>query len=332
VNSDPWSELAIPNAADAISARRVDADNPWGFYWARGIDRKYLLVLKHTIESMPHGRFPRLKGIEVVETEGSSDGERMLIFQLNDSTHRDIFQKLCADIVARASSARSEEEAVEVALARTWRWHHLLRGGSDGRMSPEEQKGLIGELFVLERYLLPRFSALDAISAWHGPSGAPKDFEIGRICVEAKARRGAATPYLAISSEHQLDDTGVDALFLHVIELSQAPASPSPGLSVTDAAQRIRQRIIGIDGAAEMAYEGLLAAAGFRWEDDYSDSLWLVGDSRLYAVKDGFPRITAPTVTPGVCDVKYSVSLAACEAFQVADAALESALEGQHGD
>lgn len=63
---------------------------------------------------------------------------------------------------------------------------------SFSRLSAEEQKGLIGELLVLERYLIPLFGPADATSAWVGPTGSPKDFECGRTAIEAKARRGAA--------------------------------------------------------------------------------------------------------------------------------------------
>jgi hypothetical protein len=330
---DPWKDLAAPNAADAITARRVDADIPWGFFWARGVDHKCLLVLQHAADSTPHGRLPKLKGIEVAVLEANRDGDRMLVFRLLDSAHRDIFHRLCRDIIASACGATSEKEAVQVALARTWRWHHLLRGGSDGRLSPEEQKGLIGELLVMESYLLPHLSALDAVSAWRGPLGAPKDFEIGRVCIEAKARRGAATPYIAINSEHQLDDSGTDALFLHVVELDQAPSDRNEGFSVSVVAKRVRDKIAAADNGAVTTLDDLLSAAGFRWEDDYSDSHWIEGPSRLYRVSGDFPRITAQAVRPGVSNVKYSISLVECEPFLAADGALESALGGdRHGD
>lgn len=332
MSNDPWKDLAPPNAADAINAKRVDANIPWGFFWARGVDHKCLLVLQHDAASTPHGRLPTLKGIEVAVLDGNRDSDRMLVLKLLDSAHRDIFHRLCGDIVAGSSHAASEREAVETALARTWRWHHLLRGGSDGRLSPEEQKGLIGELLVMEHCLLPRISAFDAVSAWRGPLGAPKDFEIGRVCIEAKARRGAATPYVAINSEHQLDNSGTDELFLHVVELDHAPSDTNEGFTVSDVARRIRSQIAEADDGAAIALDDMLSAAGFRWEDDYSDSNWIEGSSRLYRVDDEFPRITALTIMSGVSNVKYSIYLTACEPFHIDDNVLVSALEGRHGD
>lgn len=331
MSDDPWSDLAVPNASDAINAKRVDPALRWGFFWARGVDRKCLLVLRHPAAASPRGRLPRLKGIEVTLTDADHGSERMLVLRLMDSAQRDIFYRLCRDIIASSGNAASEKEAVETTLARTWRWHHLLRGGGDGRLSPEEQKGMIGELFVLETFLLPHLPAIDAVQSWRGPLGAPKDFEIGRICIEAKARRGASTPYVAISSEYQLDDSGTDSLFLYVAELDRAPSDSDDGFSITAVAVRVRDAVAHGDNAAIDVFETAISASGFRWEDDYSADLWIAGPSRIYAAAGDFPRIVARSVAGGVSNVKYSISLPECEPFLVPPGAVEDALKrGRH--
>lgn len=332
VTDDPWKDLAPPTAAASINARRVDEKNPWGFFWARAIDGKCLLVLRHAPESSPTRRLPALRGIEVTSADGDSKDSRMLVFRLLDSKQRDIFHQLCRDIVAAGASALTEHEAVELALARTWRWHHLLRGGAGGRLSEDEQKGLIGELIVLERHLLARLSPAGSLAAWRGPLGAPKDFEVGRTGIEAKARRGAATPYVLITSEHQLDGEGCDHLFLHVVDLSHAPDGAATAFTVIDIARRIRDAIAESDTAAVDAFENLLAAAGLRWDDDYSDFKWLEGPSRIYSVGEGFPRVTAHAIATGVSNVRYSISLVECERFAVAGNVLDQAVGGtSHG-
>lgn len=327
MSSDPWKSIERPRAADAINAFRIDEEDPWNFFWARDIGGRCLLVLKHSRDSSPAGHLPKLKGVEISAIPADADGIAMLVFRLLEAGQREIFHRLCLDIVGSAVGAASEKEAVAVSLNRTWRWHHLLRGGGDGRLSPEEQKGLIGELIVLERHVLPLFSAVDSVRAWHGPLGAPKDFGIDRVSIEAKARRGAATPYVAISSEHQLDGDGVDALYLHVVDLDQA-ASGGEGMSVTALAGAVREGIERKDPGAVDIFESLLLAAGFRWDDDYSDSLWLEGSSRLYSVAPGFPRIEARHLPSGVTHVKYAIALHECEPFLVAPEVLVAALEG----
>lgn len=331
LSENPWEGLVPPHNPDAISARRVDSDLPWGFFWARSLDDHYLLVLRHGAESSPHGSLPKLRGIEMYLSEDAAHGTRTLVLQLDDATQRDIFHRLCLDIVAAAGGAPTESDAVKLFLARTWRWHHLLRGGGDARLTVEEQKGLIGELIVLERLVLPCHALSDPVSTWHGPLGSPKDFEIGRICIEAKARRGAATPYIAISSEHQLDRSGVDLLFLHVAELAQEQSKEKVSATLTDIVIRTRTAVAARDMGALQLFESLLAATGFRWEDDYTAMRWAEGKHHIFGVTGSFPALTAASCPSGVSNVRYSLSLAECEGFSVSDDVVIAALTGDTG-
>jgi hypothetical protein len=332
MSDDPWAGLSLPPSNSKISALRVDPENPWGFFWARDISGSCLLVLRHSAHSVTDSPLPALKGVDVSRTSGENEDERMLVFRLLESSHKDIFQRLCRDIVGSTSRASTEREALGLALARTWRWHHLLRGGGDGLLNSEEQKGLIGELIVLERFLLGILSPVEAVAAWRGPFGSPKDFEIGRLCIEAKARRGNARPFVQISSEFQLAIDGTDCLFLHVIELDRAPALASGLFTVADVSRRIRNRLEESGSKAVIDFDAALAATGFDASDDYDDFKWVEGATHIFEVVEAFPKIAAPAIPPGLSDVKYCVSLSACEPFAVAPDALWHAVgKGNHG-
>jgi len=326
---DPWRGLSAPLSPDKITARRVDSSLPWGFFWARDIDHQCSLVLRHHPESSPTQRLPRLRGVEMTLSDAEDGGTKMLALRLVDPAHHDIFHRLCLDIVDSAGRSPSEREVVGTMLTRMWRWHHLLRGGADGRLSLDAQRGLVGELIVLESLVLPHLSAARAVASWHGPQGAPKDFEIGRVCIEAKARRGAARPCVTISSEHQLDTCGIDVLFLHVSELDQEQSEVKEAVTLTDVASRCRTSILLRDGGAVEAFEGLLAAAGFRWEDDYRDVRWTEGGHHLFRIATGFPAIAAASCPAGISDVQYSLALASCEPYRVTEEALVSAISGE---
>lgn len=328
VIEDPWRDLTPSPKADLLSARRVDAGGPYGFFWAKGADRRCLLLLQHRTQFLEGKRLPKLNGVELTLTPADASGVAILALRLQDSSQRELFQRLCLDIMAAANAASSEEDAVAATLSRIWRWHHLLRGGGDSRLTPEEQKGLLGELSLLRR-LLGILAPLDAVQAWRGPLGAPKDFEVGRVSIEAKARRGAAAPYVAVSSEHQLDASGVELLLLFVQEVDHVPNDDADGKSLTEVAASLQQSLSSADPGACAIFESLLSSAGFRWEDDYSDSRWLCGRELLFKVGAGFPSITPASFGAGVLDVRYSVSLPACEPFLVATEALASLLVGE---
>ena len=326
---DPWKGIDPPAGDAGFSARRIPdtGTRAWGLYWALDSHRHCLLILQHHSRDIRSRRLPRLRGLRV-ETQRTKDnsGERLII-RLTDGEQREVFHRFCMDIVDATRPSRTEEEAVQRFLVRTWRWHRLLRGGGDARLSQEEQKGLIGELCVLERQLIPAIGPADAVLAWTGPLGAPKDFQVGRIGIEAKTH-SPHMPNVRISSAEQLDTAGTARLFLHVAEVSGAPGDPASG-TVTDVASRVRDSIASLDISATIQFEERLNATGFDWNDDYSDNPLLVGDISLYEVLEEFPRIVPPMFLPGVEDVQYSVTLSRCENFRVDMTVLAQAISGE---
>ena len=331
-NDDPWSGIDSPPVRTArINARRVAPETPWNLYWAVDSGHNVLLILQHAGGIRRSRRLPRFRGLRVEAQPADGGTDERIVIRLTDREQRDIFLRFCRDIVEATALAKTEEQAVERFLARTWRWHRLLQGSRDGRLGDEEQKGLIGEFVVLERHLLPVLGTLDAVRCWTGPTGTPQDFEISRVHVEAKAR-GASAPRVTISSEHQLESASADTLYLHVTEVTIAAEDAAGAVTVTGMASRIRALMVGQDMAAVELFEARLEAAGFDWTDDYSDKLWLVGGEFLYEVREGFPRITSATVPRGTGDVRYTISLPDCEAFRVVPAALVTAVSGATDD
>ena len=322
---DPWKDIAPPANTARLSARRVARPTPWGLYWARDSDRNVLLVLQYGSGSRSSRRLPTLRGLRVETHLADDSSDERIIIRLTDPEQREIFARFCEDIVEATALARTEKQAVERFLARTWRWHRLLRNGRESRLRDEEQKGLIGELVMLERHLLPVLGALDAVRCWIGPLRESRDFEISRIHVEAKAR-GLGVSYITISSEHQLDSNDCDTLFLHVTEVGTAVEGTSNAFTVTELASKIRSEMADHDMAAVDLFEERLGAVGFEWTDDYSDKLWLVGRESVYEVQGGFPRITPTTIPGGISNVRYRISLPDCEKFRVKPAVLTNAI------
>lgn len=333
IDMDPWKPISPPDQTSNVSGRRVDQDLPWGMFWAVDADRNCLLILQHDVASKPEGKLPRLRGLEVEMRIPETGAVSLLVIRLIDDEQREIFHRLCLDIISATRQANTEKEAVERFLARTWRWHRLLRGGQDGRLSSEEQKGLIGELGVLQKILMPKIGARTSVKGWTGPFGAPKDFEIGRVCIEAKARRGAATPFVTISNEHQLDTNGVDALILHVSEITAAGEDDKDAVTVTDVARMVLQEIEKLDASICELFEELLAAIGFDWIDDYSDRKWLRGPDHTFEVRGDFPRVTRDMYPSGVGSLRYAIFLPDCEPHRIdTDYVNKLIAEGAHGD
>ena len=329
---DPWKDITPPSMAETVNARRVDADLRWHFFWARDADNKVLLTLSHDESASPANTMPRIRNIDVTLSTPDGVGSRILALKLLDTSQLDIFHTLCQDIISASQGASSEAEAVTLTLMRTWRWHHLLRAGVSTLLSAQAQMGLLGELIVLERLMLPNLDADSALAAWRGPLDSPKDFEFGRVAVESKARRGGAASAVTITSEDQLDESGVDHLFLSVVEFDRASEDVQEAVTIQDVADRIRSSLTEAAPGALVTLETLLLAAGLRPEDDYSDYYWVAGASHVYVVKDDFPRITYSGLRSGVSRVRYTIELSDCEPFRTSEDVLARALVDMRAD
>ena len=325
-HDDPWKGLSPPDQMTRVSGRRVDPRLKWEMYWAVDTDGSCLLILRHARENRPGSRLPKLRGLEIETRIPSDENQSILVIRLKDTEQRDIFHRLCLDIISATRLAESEEEAIERFLARTWRWHRLLRGGRIDKLTDEEQKGLIGELRLMQQHLFRMIGVAASIRSWTGPLDSPKDFEIGRVCVEVKARRGAARPFVTISTEHQLDTMGLDALFLFVLEVTGTSSDDHRGVTVSDAARGVLAELQNLDVSVVELFEERLLATGFDWQDDYTGSRWLVGSEHIFEVVDGFPRITPGMYSTGVTNVRYAIALQDCEAFRSDQANLASVL------
>lgn len=325
MTNDPWHDIPTPSKDSLVNARRVDPTTQWDLFWAIDSDRNPLLMLEHAQGLVRPRRLPKLRGLHVEKLSAEAGPRERILIRLIQREQHDIFLRFCRDIVESTNLATTEDQAVERFLARTWRWHRLLQGGNDNRLGDEAQKGLIGELLVLERHLCPVLGVADAVRCWTGPLDSPHDFEVSRIHVEAKAR-GPAVPRVTISSEFQLDSHDADTLFLHVSEVAIATEGTPGAFTLTEVARRTHSTISGDDVLTAEVFEEGLAAVGFDWTHDYSDKLWFVSGESLYQVCEGFPRITPAMFATGVANVRYALSLGECESFRVEIAMLRNAI------
>lgn len=299
--NDPWSKIAVG------AAQRVKADGKFDFFWAKfdGNNPGLMLRLPEGIKEIHP--VPKLKNIDV---KYSSSFSRAFTLRLRDASQKEIFETLCRDVVDAGEAAATADSALSRAIRRTRRWHFLLQGGSSKGLSIEQQRGLVGELAFL-RSLCLKLGPAGAIDAWKGPEGASKDFEFPEICVEIKARRGAAKPHVKISSEDQLTSVEGARLFLRVYDVDSA-VKPD-GANLHDHVNMTSDLFKQDDGAFER-WQILIDATGYDEGHEYGDRRWIIGKERSYEVIDGFPRLPSPLLE-GVTNVSYSVSLNACEPF-----------------
>lgn len=304
-NDTPWSGLE----AGKVDTRRVSASARWNWFWAVMPRADVALVLQLGDLPKPTPDLPKLRNLEI--RFQTLPGGPILYIRLKDNAQLELFETLCRDVMAAGELAETEAEALERAIGRTFRWHYLLRGGKLEVLSEEAQKGLIGEIEVL-KLLIANTGAKPALTAWTGPSGAPKDFELKADCIEVKARRGASQPFVKITNEHQLADVPDRRLWLAVLAVDKV--QPPHGMTLTEYVSEVTELLERTEPSAIMDWDLHLADVGYDVLHDYSAWRWIVSAPDFHAVTDGFPRIAAP-VPLGLSSVSYALALSACTPF-----------------
>lgn len=308
--NSPWDRLSIGDA------RRVNGTGQYDFFWIVLEDSVPALALKLGKADLPSHQIPKLRSLDL--RYRLLNGVQALVLSLTDRSLSDTFVALCLDVVRAGEASIDADQALSHALHRTRRWHYLLRGGASQELSPEEQRGLVAELTFL-RAVVKTKGAEFAVEGWKGPEGASKDFEFPRACVEVKARRAAAKPYVAISSEDQLADVPGARLFLNVTDVASAVGGE--GLTLHDHVEMVSS-LLKPSPSALARFEDLLMSMGYDAMHRYEDRRWTVGGDRVYEVSEGFPRLCTP-LPSGVANLRYSIALSACMPFEVGASVLD---------
>lgn len=186
-------------------------------------DRALLLPLSSA--AIPSRRdWPQCKGLELfaAQVEGTSYfGVRLL-----DHQYSDVFSALAEDIAPRVVTVADEKGAARVMLDRLRRWQKFLSARADG-LSVSRQRGLFGELYFLRYVLLPQIDVQSAIIAWRAPERSHQDFQFASTSIEVKTTTAKQPQVIRVTSERQLDSTGIAALFLVVVVLDEREVEPN---------------------------------------------------------------------------------------------------------
>lgn len=213
------------------------------------------------------------------------------ILECTDERLGDVFLVLVADIARRLPEATSGISWQKV-LAFVEEWQALLSRRKV--LSPEEQLGLWGELWVIRKSEHPG----RLVAAWRGPFGEPVDFLYDGLSLEVKASRRAHVHHVSRSQVEE--PTGGYESFLISLWLGTDPAR---GVSLKELADQVLQRV---DDPS--AFLRTLARVGYSPLDhnEYAERFVLLEPASWFRVDD-VPRVRA--VDDGISNLRYVVTL-----------------------
>lgn len=288
------------------SYRRYDSSHPLGIYIGtneRGLKCLSIIMVatKEPVDSS--------KTISV-EYYDRDDGNTMLSFGLEDNSLSDLFYSFCDDIIE--NTRESDPKNGFSSIINRWNTWIKFFSKLSLPLSETEIRGLIGEVYFLREYMLPKYGVDKSIEAFIGVDRAHKDFEIEDTWYEVKTiHNGAHTT--KISSIEQLDSDRDG--FLVVVTLDQGTPGLDDCVSLNKVINDFRSCI---DDKNINIFDEKMRKAGYIFDERYDEYSYIIIALDRYYVSGEFPRITKDILPTGIVKTSYELDLETVKDYRVA--------------
>jgi hypothetical protein len=261
---------------------------------------------------------PRFRGLEIsitVTSIGEFNNSGFLKFTQSIPNTDNIFELVISDLCDKIIRLLNKIN-LNATLTRVLNeWKIFFEKQENEILSIGSQKGLVGELYFLRNYLFQKYPFAESFFYWTGSDRTNHDFQIINNAVEVKTTSSKQHKKFVISSERQLDGTGLEHLYLALFALNLHSNMPDRTLP---ALIREIHSLIHDDPIASFQFQVKLAKYGYNeiLTDKYTLG-FSVFEMKFFDVVEGFPRLLQGNLPNGVGDLKYSVVVSACTPFEI---------------
>jgi len=312
-----WTQLEANNSAvpGLFKLRYSDTSKCDVFLGVKIPETHRMLILKTPLTIGKEFNFRyEFRGLKFNKIYDPDNSKYLLLnLVLVDKQFKDVFDTLIADVL----SAVIYETDIKVILKnysnRLIKWQSLFERFKQQGLTPEEQRGLFGELFFLRKFLQTNSDFQNIITSWIGAEKQIRDFQFATWSVEVKTTHGNNHQKIHISSERQLDIRNLDNLFVNHLSLDVRQQSGETLNQLVDSVTEILTR----DFTALNQFRNKLIEAGYfeHHRPLYAEIGYFIRQGVFYKVENSFPRIEERDIRSGVGDVKYSIVVSQCSDF-----------------
>jgi hypothetical protein len=264
--------------------------------------------------------------LELIPDEKNNSGHYLLIL-LSSQQHKDVFSTLCEDLINGICNITGDDKIVKELLNRLEKWKSLFDKAALQGLSPEEQRGLFGEVYFLRKWIMQSSDLQKCLHAWLGPERSLRDFQLNDWAIEVKTTHGNNHQKVHISSERQLDTTNLNSLLLYHISLEVQQQS---GESLNDLVDSVIE-LLNAEIAVQTQFRSKVLQGGYFFHHRalYDNTGYHIRHESFYEVRDHFPRIEESDIRNGVGEVNYSIVLSSYSEYIVNESSV-IALITQH--
>lgn len=241
------------------------------------------------------------------------DKKWSLSFSLVEDNYKDMFVLFCEDIISSSACIASKERATRFVGKRYKEWRDMLANARGDLLSPEEIKGLLGEMYFLKECLCDQYGAEKAALSWTGPKHLSQDYIIDDTWYEVKTV-STSRAEVSISSIEQLDCVRPGELVVVRADKTSVTNANAVNLNV------LYKELFAMlsDDDAKEQFSTLLLRYGYYPRPEYENEEYTfeIKAVNRYVVSSEFPCIRRSNLPTSITGVKYSLALAAVDSYK----------------
>ncbi|WP_066392256.1 PD-(D/E)XK motif protein [Neobacillus mesonae] len=280
--------------------------------------RIYIDITSENWEEEQLKSFPKWRGIDIGQEYFSQIGplkeKNFLVISQIVEDSEEIFERVLQNLVDHILM-KEELSLYTVVYKVLDRWHNFFKKKWDTKLTIEEEMGLFGELYYINKWLefFPQEPPL-IVKDWKGPLKNRIDFVSKKGGVEIKTVTPKIRDEIKISNEKQLEiNPVIDTLFLYVLKVE---VNDSTGNSLQNMIETIEEQLVNRAPSLAVKFKDLLLEAGVI-SDDYDKNYFFVHEELGYIATEEFPKLTSKNLPTGINNVSYSIDLSHCKSFKV---------------
>jgi len=274
---------------------------------------KFFTISINEKTQIHHNYLKRFAGVEIQVLPLKNNTKELTIILLEDEL-LEIFIVFIEDIIKSLKNINNVEDALVVISKRINYWRKLFSKYTNGLLSPQQQRGLYGELYFI-KLLLENFKNHSMVlNAWQAPMGSNQDFYFNKLAIEVKTSK-SNSPVIKIASEFQLDITGLNKLFIAFYKLIEFPDDENTLLRLINEIRTIlkdKEELL-FDFNQKLEYLGISS----NMESEYNKIGYAVRKEYYYDVNDKFPKITSGLINEAISKVSYEITPNKCTDFEI---------------
>lgn len=270
------------------------------------------ISLDNDITTNALNTIPNWKGMEerLLEIYDEGEKKKFLSFKQVADFDEKIYFIVMQDIIDSLYTA-SNEEVLNYVKEVLVKWNVFFQFDKDYVLSDNVQQGLYGELYLLDKLI--DLKGEKVVECWTGCNAETHDFYCGVDAIEVKSSSSKGPNRVNISNEYQLDDTDIlGRLYLLYFKLKKSEVD---GEALPAIVERIATKL---NSEYRLKFYNKLFKIGYVHQmPELYKFHFKIREENCYDVVEGFPRITAKTVSKAITSVDYTLSLDACNSYQI---------------